>query len=98
MLLLLIMVVYLAMMTMWLLRRTSLLPVKPIAQRLLVGGRIEEATTVLARYVGDIDEAVEVAANAGQPVITHETVVYCKSCFDRTSFTCRVARTGIRAA
>ncbi len=48
---------------------THALPTPPLPlpppQRLLVGGRIEEAATVLARHVGDIDEAVEVAAGAG---------------------------------
>ena len=38
-------------------------------QRLLVGGRVEEAATVLARHVGDIDEAVEVAAAAGAAAV-----------------------------
>ncbi len=44
---------------------SAILKLPPPSQRLLVGGRIEEAATVLARHVGDIDEAVEVAAGAG---------------------------------
>ena len=46
-------------------------------QRLLVGGRVEEAATVLARHVGDIDEAVEVAAAAGAAAVSFAPFCLC---------------------
>ncbi len=57
---------------------------------------MEEAATVLARHVGDIDEAVEVAATAGAAGVSFARILFAfhQSFPFRFSFARCVSRTG----